>query len=97
MAENGNEIVQLGWKVPANVREQFGSFCNAHGGVTQEECAGALILWQYIPSEIREQAKMEAKGLAQVDKSFWLKLQEGLRQGWTERLDTLREKQGRKK
>jgi hypothetical protein len=97
MAKISSGLVQLGWKVPENVREQFVSFCEMHGGKVQDEAAGALVVWQNLPSEIRDWAKLSSKGMVPADKEFWKIFQEGLRQAWRARLDTQHEKPDRKK
>ena len=74
-----DEVVQLGWKVPIEVRDSFAAFSNKMGTVIQEDCAGALTIWPSLPAEIREQAKLVAKGLLEVDPALWEDFQSGLR------------------
>lgn len=74
-----DEQTQLGWKVPLKVKDDFAKFSNKVGTVIQEDCAGALTIWPYLPSEIREQAKLAAKGIADVEPAFWEDFRSGVR------------------
>ncbi len=89
--------VQLGWKVPVAAKENFATFCNEVGAVIQEDCAGALTVWPYLPAEIREQAKLAAKGLGEVDAGFWEDYQAGLRTALRAQANSLQGKRGKKK
>lgn len=71
------EKIKLGWYVLRDCRDKFAQWCADKGVLCQEDCAGALIIWQYLPSEIREAAKAEAKGIPSVDKQFWADLRAG--------------------
>ena len=68
---NNIEKVKPGWYIPSNVRDQFTEFCTNKGTVIQEDFAGALVVWQHLPSEIREIAKAEAKGLRESNAALW--------------------------
>ena len=61
MLTNMNKI-KTGWYIPIDVKESFTSFCVKNAQIAQEACAGALIFWQKLSSEIREAAILEAKG-----------------------------------
>ena len=65
------ETTKPGWNIPVDIKEQFSSFCSKVGSVAQEDCSGALMIWQYLPPQIRERAKLEAKGVNAIDKEFW--------------------------
>ena len=65
------EKTKLGWYVPADCRNGFAQWCADSGFICQDDAAGALILWPYIPAVIREQAKLQAKGIVPVDENFW--------------------------
>jgi len=69
--KKSEEKTNTGWPVPVKIKEDFTKFCADKGLVAQEDCAGALFIWQYIPAEIRERAKDQAKGLGKVTKKFW--------------------------
>ena len=88
--------VQLGWKVPVAAKETFASFCSKVGSVTQDDCAGALTIWPYLPSEIREQAKLAAKGLVEVEPAFWEDFQAGLRMALRAQANNPQGKRGKK-
>ena len=75
---NKNEKIPLGWRVSNKVRDQFAQWCSDNGVVCQDDCAGALVIWQYLPAAVREAAKLEAKGLPSVDKDFWKMFEAGL-------------------
>jgi len=62
---------QTNWLIPIEVKEDFTTFCNKSGTIAQDDCAGALVIWQYLPAQIRERAKLEAKGIQAIDKDFW--------------------------
>ena len=68
---NKNEKIPLGWRVPNKIRDDFAQWCSDNGLVCQHDCAGALVIWPYLPSSVREAAKAEAKGQPSVDKKFW--------------------------
>ena len=92
-----DEVVQLGWKVPIGVRDSFATFSNKMGTVIQEDCAGALMIWPYLPAEIREQAKLAAKGLVEIDSVLWDEFHAGLRKGLKARGNTPPKKRANKK
>ncbi len=92
-----DEQVQLGWKVPLAVKENFTTFSNKVGTLIQEDCAGALTIWPYLPSEIREQAKLAAKGLVEVDPAFWEDFRSGLRMALRGQANNPPKKRGKKK
>jgi hypothetical protein len=75
------EKVQTGWIIPVKIKESFVTFCAEKGALAQEDCAGALVIWQYLPAQIREWAKLEAKGLPSIDKKFWEQFRHGLELG----------------
>ncbi len=89
--------VQLGWKVPVAAKENFAKFCNKVGAVIQDDCAGALMIWPYLPSEIREQAKLAAKGLVEVEPGLWEDFQAGLRMALRAQANNPQGKRGKKK
>jgi hypothetical protein len=66
-----SEKTKPGWAIPTNIKEAFIEFCAHVGAIAQEDCAGALFLWQYMPPKIREWAKLHAKGSPVVDLDFW--------------------------
>ena len=91
--EEKNKKVQPGWLIPSKVKDIFSAFCTDMGVVAQEDCAGALMLWTYLPAEIRELARLEAKGLREPDLEFWSHFAAGLRLGIADRRAGLHKKQ----
>ena len=81
MMQKNLKKIATGWYIPIEVRERFTNFCNMKGTVIQEDFAGALTVWQHLPAEIRELAKLEAKGLRESDERFWADFEAGLRLG----------------
>jgi len=81
VSEKNNKKIAAGWYIPVDVRDKFAQFCAQMGSIIQEDCAGALIVWQHLPPEIRELAKLEAKGLRGADEQFWADFEAGLRLG----------------
>ena len=69
--KKNDEKVKPGWYIPPSVRNSFTEFCNLKGTLIQEDFAGALTVWQYLPAEIRELAKLEAKELRAPNLQFW--------------------------
>ncbi len=65
------EKIKLGWYVPADCRNKFAQWCADSGLICQDDAAGALTLWPHIPAAVREQAKLQAKGIAAIDEKFW--------------------------
>ncbi len=92
-----DEQTQLGWRVPVKVRDTFAKFASEIGTVTQEDCAGALTIWPYLPSEIREQAKLAAKGLVEVDPAFWEDFRSGVRMALRAQANNPPQRRGKKK
>ena len=64
--------VKTGWLVPVELKDSFVNFCAEKGNLAQEDCAGSLLVWQYLPAQIREQARLEAKGVHAVGRNFWV-------------------------
>jgi len=75
-----------GWPIPKSVKQEFINFCNSKGSMIQEDCAGALMIWRFLPAQIREWAKLEAKGIPAVDPKFWEDFEYGLRLGLASQL-----------
>lgn len=72
MAKSNNaEKVKTGWEIPIKVKEDFVNFCAEKSTLAQEACAGALVIFQLLPAQIREVAMLEAKGIGKVDRKFW--------------------------
>ncbi len=88
--------IKTGWLVPIELKESFVNFCAEKGNVAQEDCAGALLIWQYLPAQIREQARLEAKGVQSVDKKFWKQFSLGLELGIQAQLSIQQQQQGKK-
>lgn len=77
MNKNNNKVA-VGWRIPIKVKDDFIAFCGSVDSVAEGDCAGAIIVWQYLPPQIRELAKLEAKGISVVHKEYWLEFQKGL-------------------
>lgn len=92
-----NEKVKTGWLVPVKLKESFVNFCAEKGNVAQEDCAGALLIWQHLPAQIREQARLEAKGIQSVDKTFWKQVSHGLELGIQAQLNIQQQTQEKEK
>ena len=89
--------IPLGWEVPPEIKDLFRDWCIDNGLVVQNDCAGALVIWPYLPSAIRERAKLQAKGVAAIDEKFWNQFRIGLEMALQARANIQQEKQGRKK
>jgi hypothetical protein len=89
--------IQLSWYVSTEVKSAFTEFCTENGLVIQDDCAGALTLWRHVPAEIRELAKLEAKGLREPAVAFWDEFARGLRRGIRDQLDAQQQKPGKRK
>ena len=90
------EKIKLGWYVPTECRDKFSQWCADNGLICQDDCAGALVIWTYLPAAIREQAKLQAKGTAAIDEKFWEQFRAGLELALQVRANTPQEKPGRK-
>lgn len=84
--------VTAGWPIPADVKESFTKFCAEKGNLAQEDCAGALVIWQYLPAQIREYARLTAKGKPAVDADFWEQFSKGLELGIKAQLNSRSQK-----
>lgn len=60
-----------GWPIPAKVKEGFTDFCKEVGSLAKDDCAGALFAWEFLPAQIREWAKLSAKGDTEPHIEFW--------------------------
>jgi len=75
------EKTKTGWPVPVSIKDSFVEFCAKMGCLAQEDCAGALFIWKYLPAQIREEARLEAKGVKAIDTVFWKHFSDGLELG----------------
>ena len=92
-----NEMITTGWEVPTSVKRSFTEFCTAGGSIIKEDCAGALIIWQHLPAQVRESARREAKGLlSSVEKDFWVAFEAGLNAGILAQLNIQKQTRGKK-
>ena len=91
-----NKRSQANWLIPDEVKNSFVEFCASIGTIAQEDCAGALVIWQYLPPAIREQAKLQAKGIAALDKKFWDQFRSGLELGIQAQLNIQQQKKAKK-
>ena len=64
--KNNMEKVKTGWEIPVPIKDNFVEFCAHVGAIAQEDCAGALLIWQHLPAQLREVAKLDAKGVPVV-------------------------------
>lgn len=64
------ETTKPGWNIPRKIRDSFAEFSKLMGTVAQEDCAGALLLWQALPASVRENSRLSAKGVAKFDKNL---------------------------
>lgn len=71
-----DEISQTGWRISRETREKFVVWCDSMGTKAQDDCAGALVVWPFLPSSIRERAKMVAKEIIPHDDDYWKKFQD---------------------
>jgi len=78
MTETKKDWRRISRREPVRVLRHFREFCDRIGGQIDEEQAGAKWLWPYVPAALREQAKLAAKGLAEVDEEFWVRFGAGL-------------------
>ena len=95
MMKKKEEKIKTGWPVPMSVKDSFVNFCAEMGTLAQEDCAGALLIWQYLPAQIRESARLEAKGIRAVDKNFWKHFRAGLELGIQAQLNNPPQKPGK--
>lgn len=70
--------IKPGWWLPIEVKDSFTDFCDKIGNHIQDNFAGAIWIWPLLPAQIREWAKLEAKGESAVDADFWKGFQEGM-------------------
>ena len=82
--KNNNKKTKTGWPIPIKIKDLFVNFCADKGNIAQEDCAGALFLWQYLPPDIRELARLVAKGSKPIDKKYWENFQKSLLLATTE-------------
>lgn len=90
--KKNNEKTKTGWPIPANIKDDFVNFCAEKGNIAQEDCAGALLIWQYLPAQVREQARLEAKGVLAIDKKFWKQFCSGVELGLQAQLKSPQQK-----
>jgi len=83
---NNLKKVQPGWLIPETVKDKFRDFCIEKGENTQESCAAALTLFCYLPAQVREWARLVAKGLIPADEEFRKEFAGGVAQQLTQAL-----------
>ena len=93
---NSKEKIALGWEVSPEVKDSFRDFCIENGFVVQNDCAGALTIWPYLPAAIRERSKLQANGVAAIDEKFWEQFRAGLELALQARSNIQQEKPDRK-
>jgi hypothetical protein len=86
--EKNDKKIKTGWLIPVGIKDLFVNFCAEKGNIAQEDCAGALLIWQYLPAQVREQARLEAKGVQAIDKKFWKQFCSGVELGLRDQLNT---------
>ena len=69
--EKNLKKVKAGWMIPESARDSFTDFCVRKGTLAQEDCAGALVVWQHLPAQLREWAKAVTKGEKPARPEFW--------------------------
>jgi hypothetical protein len=79
-----SKTVQLGLRIPHNIYEKYTEFCDGVGGRYQDELCGAMLVWQYLPGEIRDRAKRQSLGTMPFDKAFWEAYRDAFERGLTE-------------
>lgn len=65
------EKTKPGWYIPIDVKDKFVNFCSDVGEIIQNDMAGALWLWCYMPPDIRELAKLAAFGKLNLPEKAW--------------------------
>lgn len=90
------EKIKPGWWVPVKVKESFVDFCSDVGHHVQEDFAGALFIWPYLPAQIRELANLEAKGIETAGNDFWQGLKTGLSGALTTPIEIPQQKKAKK-
>jgi hypothetical protein len=95
--KKNEEKIKTGWPIPVSVKESFVNFCAKVGCLAQEDCAGALLIWQYLPAQIREKARLEAKNARLMDEDFWQQFSSGLELGIKAQLNIQKKKPEKKK
>ena len=79
---NNNEKIQIGWRLPQDLKDRFSGFCDKPSSDSmEEEAAGAIYVYMHLPQKIRELAKLEAKSVPMVDPAFWDDFGRGLELG----------------
>ena len=93
---NCEKKIALGWEILPKTKDFFRDWCIDNGMVVQNDCAGALTIWPYLPAAIRERAKLQANGIAAIDEKFWEQFRAGLELALQARANIQREKPDRK-
>ncbi len=88
-----HEKTQVGWRLPAALRDLFVGFCaKTDRDSMEEEAAAALHIYMHLPEKIRELAKLETKGVSMVEPEFWSDFDKALELGIKAQLKSQRPK-----
>jgi len=69
---SGKSMANLGWRVPESAKDRFTTFCDRKSQGYQGNAAGALFLWPFLPSRLREWAILSAHEDPEApDEVFW--------------------------
>ena len=68
------DTVKPGWEIPRKLKDEFTEFCTRMGTLYQEDFAGALFLWPYLPDDLRQEAKLAAKDQSEIPSETWKSL-----------------------
>jgi hypothetical protein len=96
MDNAAEEKFALGWRITNQVKDKFTEFCDSINHGYEDDCSAALMIWRYLPAQIREWAVLEAKGVQQVDEKFWEFFRLGLESALEARQKNQQGKQGKR-
>lgn len=75
------EKTKPGWYIPIDVKDKFVNSCSDVGEIIQDDMAGAIWLWCYIPATIRELAKLASVGKLSLPDEAWREFGRGIEAG----------------
>jgi hypothetical protein len=67
-----NEKKPTGWAISVEVTEFFKDYCDATGQLYLRAQEAAMVIWPYLPADVRERALLQSGGLIpKIDPKFW--------------------------
>ena len=71
--EKNNEKDRVGWESPKKAIDSLRDFADSIGGNYGDQAGGALLIWKYLPANMRENIVQASQGRAEIDEEKYKK------------------------